>query len=190
MNTDLAWLPLGAGPGGALVRVSGRGYEALVARRERRTPVALFHSALLVEVAGRTWAIEMAPVWSLRVPDRGVVAEGPVGHPWLGRSRLFRYEVRRWCGGVVPDLGSVVGGLHRLCTDEASARLLLDLVPQFPRATWGRDEQSLGEMWNSNSLTAWLLAASGHDLAGVRPPGGGRAPGWQAGLRAAALSSV
>jgi hypothetical protein len=39
-----------------------------------------------------------------------------------------------------------------------------------------------GEMWNSNSLTAWLLAGSGHDLAVVEPPTGGRAPGWSAGL--------
>jgi hypothetical protein len=36
-------------------------------------------------------------------------------------------------------------------------------------------------MWNSNSVVAWLLERSGHD-ADLRPPGGGRAPGWAAGV--------
>jgi hypothetical protein len=37
-------------------------------------------------------------------------------------------------------------------------------------------------MWNSNSLVSWLLASTGHDLARIHPPDGGRAPGWIAGL--------
>ena len=37
-------------------------------------------------------------------------------------------------------------------------------------------------MWNSNSLTSWLLARTGHDMTTIRPPNGGRAPGWHAGL--------
>ena len=61
------------------------------------------------------------------------------------------------------------------------ARALLDLVDAFPNSTWGRDEQGAGEMWNSNSLTSWLLVRSGHDLTNVRPPERGRAPGWDAG---------
>ena len=40
-------------------------------------------------------------------------------------------------------------------------------------------------MWNSNSLVAWLLATSGHDVTSLAPPGGGRAPGWPAGLELA-----
>ena len=40
-------------------------------------------------------------------------------------------------------------------------------------------------MWNSNSLVAWLLATSGHDVTSLAPPGGGRAPGWTAGLELA-----
>ncbi len=184
-HVDLCWIPLGAGAGGGLVRLSGRGYEALVARRERRPRVPLYHSALLVEVADGRFAIEMAPVWSTRVADRGVVAEGPVGLRWLGRFRLFRYEVRRWHGGRIPDLDAVVGTPVPIATDPLACRRLLALVPDFPTATWGLDEQGLGEMWNSNSLTSWLLAGSGHDLTGVRPPAGGRAPGWQAGLQAA-----
>jgi hypothetical protein len=40
-------------------------------------------------------------------------------------------------------------------------------------------------MWNSNSVIAWLLARSGLPTASIRPPAGGRAPGWQAGLAVA-----
>jgi hypothetical protein len=45
-----------------------------------------------------------------------------------------------------------------------------------------------GEMWNSNSITAWALSRSGIDLAAVHPPHGGRAPGWHAGRFIAASS--
>jgi hypothetical protein len=51
-----------------------------------------------------------------------------------------------------------------------------------PLLTWGRDELRAGEMWNSNSLVAWMLARSGQCLEGIEPPAGGRAPGWGAGL--------
>ena len=47
---------------------------------------------------------------------------------------------------------------------------------------WGRDELRAGEMWNSNSFIAWLLARSGIDTDTIRPPDNGRAPGWEAGL--------
>jgi len=45
-------------------------------------------------------------------------------------------------------------------------------------------------MWNSNSLISWLLARSGHDMAVVRPPDDGRAPGWSAGLVVAARQAT
>lgn len=67
---------------------------------------------------------------------------------------------------------------------------MLDLVPAFPTATWGADEQRAGDMWNSNSLIAWLLARSGHDMAAVRTPENGRAPGWSAGLVVAAREAA
>jgi hypothetical protein len=51
-----------------------------------------------------------------------------------------------------------------------------------PPLTWGRDELRSGDMWNSNSLTSWLLARTGHDMTTIGPPGRGRAPGWHAGL--------
>jgi hypothetical protein len=50
---------------------------------------------------------------------------------------------------------------------------------------WGRDELGAGEMWNSNSQISWLIACTGLDAVSIRPPAGGRAPGWHAGLVAA-----
>jgi hypothetical protein len=129
--------------------------------------------------------IEQAPVRDGRGDQRGVVAEGPVGSRRLGRFRLFRYEVRRWRNGAIPDIDEAVESPRRLATDEARAQRLLALVPQIPTPTWGRDELTTGDMWNSNSVTSWLLTRSGIDTASVKPPPGGRAPGWQAGLTVA-----
>jgi hypothetical protein len=183
---DLYWLPLGAGDAFHCVRFSGRAFEAVAARRQHRPACDLYHSALQVHLGGDRYVIEMAPVWSSRSPGRGVACEGSVGFAWLGRSRLFRYEVRCWPGGVIPDIAEAVVSPQRLSTDLAQARRVLDLVPSFPAVTWGRDELKAGEMWNSNSLTAWLLARSGHRMEAVGPPPHGRAPGWSAGLVAAA----
>jgi hypothetical protein len=59
-------------------------------------------------------------------------------------------------------------------------------VPEAPTPVWGRDELHAGEMWNSNSIVSWLLARSGLDVEAIRPPVGGRAPGWRAGIVVAA----
>lgn len=183
-RVDLYWIPLGAGAGGAVVRWSGSLYEAATAAVKQRPRCSLFHSALEVEVSGASATIEMAPVWT-KTGDRGVVAEGPVGARILGRSRLFRYEVRCWPGGDIPDLAAAVGGPVRVSTDPEAGRRIVDLVPEFPTLVWGRDELGAGDMWNSNSLVSWLLARAGLDPNEVALPHGGRAPGWDAGLVAA-----
>lgn len=182
---DVYWIPLGAGAGGALVRASGWAYEAGAATIARRPRRKLFHSALEITLDGATTAIEMAPVWVKR-GDRGVVAEGPVGARVLGRWRLFRYEVRSWRQGSIPDIAAAVGGPQRVSIESTKAQAVLSLVPQFPVMTWGRDELETGDMWNSNSLVSWLLARAELMSPNVMPPSGGRAPGWEAGLVAAA----
>ena len=183
-GVDLYWLPLGSGEGGRCVRASGRLYEVIASVRRHRPRTDLYHSALVVHLDGASFAIEMTPVWAAADSDRGVVGEGGVGLSILGRSRFFRYEVRCWPDGTIPDLAAAVESPRIASRDESTARRLLELVPSFPLATWGRDEQGAGEMWNSNSLTAWLLSSSGHDTsrADLQPPDGGRAPGWAAGL--------
>jgi hypothetical protein len=183
---QLFWLPLGAG--GRSVRWNGRVFEALAARHEHRAARDIYHSALALRSGEDRYVIEMAPAWSRSAADRGVVCTGPVGLRRLGRSVLFRYEVRLWRDGVIPDVGEAVGGPTYVDTDAARTRRLLAAVLEVPAVTWGRDELGLGEMWNSNSLVSWLLATSGHDILDLHPPVGGRAPGWDAGLRLAARS--
>ena len=179
-SVDLLWLPLGAG--GRSVRVNGRVFEAVAARLAHRDALDLYHSALEVHVPEGTFAIEMGPVWNTGAAERGVVAEGAVGLRAAGRLRLFRYEVRRWRGGSIPDADEAVDSPRRLANDPELARRVLELVPEVPTPVWGRDELGAGEMWNSNSLTSWLLVRAGLDVEVVRPPRGGRAPGWHAGI--------
>ena len=79
----------------------------------------------------------------------------------------------------------VLASSERLSVNPLLARRLLDLVGALPSPVWGRDELGTGEMWNSNSVIAWLLARSGLPMDGIHPPAGGRAPGWEAGRAAA-----
>lgn len=180
-GVDLYWLPLGAG--GHSVRLNGRVFEAVAARLERRPPCDLYHSALEVRVPEGRFVIEQAPIPdSNGGAERGVVAEGAVGSRWAGRFRIFRYEVRRWCGGIIPDVNEAVESPQRLTDDPDLAQRVLDLVPHVPTAVWGRDELAAGEMWNSNSIISWLIARCGLSAESIHPPAGGRAPGWRAGL--------
>jgi len=114
--------------------------------------------------------------------SRGVVGTGAVGSRHLGVLRLFRYEIRRWRNGSIPDLAEATGEPRRLTTDPEVTRRLLDQVALAPRPVWGRDDLKAGEMWNSNSLAAWLVATTGLEADALQPPHGGRAPGWGAGL--------
>jgi hypothetical protein len=186
---DLYWLPLGAG--GNFVRMNGRAYEAIKARLDRRPACDLYHSGLEVFVPEGRYVIEMTPVVDERGRERGVVAEGPVGARCAGRFRIFRYELRRWLDGVIPDISEAVDSPRRLSSDLSYAQRLLDLVPQVPMLVWGRDEAGAGEMWNSNSMISWLIVRTGLDVDSIKPPAGGRAPGWNAGvLEATRVSAV
>ena len=176
---ELYWLPLGAG--GRSVRWNGRVYEAIVSRLEQRDARDLYHSALEIRVPQGRFVIEMTPVSDANGGQRGVVGEGAVGSRVAGRFRLFRYELRRWCDGVIPDVGDAVDSPVRLCGDVEIATRMLALVPTVPTLVWGRDELGAGEMWDLNSVVAWLITAAGLDIDSIHPPSGGRAPGWDAG---------
>ena len=119
-TVDLYWLPLGAG--GHSVRFNGLVFEALAAGLQRRPRRDLYHSALEVRLGPEMHVIEMAPVWSDRTRDRGVVAEGAVGSRPLGRFRLFRYEIRCWRAGRIPDVADAVDSPQRLSEDPGVAR--------------------------------------------------------------------
>ncbi len=170
---DLYWIPLGAGA--HVVRSSGRAYEALAALAQHRSRRDLYHSAA-------QFTIEMTPIPNARGwTERGVVAEGPVGCIVAGGLRTFRYEIRRWRGGVITDIASAVASPVHLSDDARIVEEALDVVPFVPTPVWGRDELRAGEMWNSNSVTAWILTRIGLVQLAGQPPGGGRAPGWDAG---------
>ena len=177
---DLYWLPLGAG--GHFVRLNGLLYERLAARLAHRPVCDLYHSALEVRLPEGTWVIESAPIRRSDGPDRGVVAEGAVGSRWAGWLRIFRYELRFWRDGWIPDVAEAVDSPRSLTDDPVRARRLLGLASSVPTPVWGRDELQAGDMWNSNSFIAWLIARGGLDAAAIQPPEGGRAPGWDAGL--------
>jgi hypothetical protein len=180
-TVDLYWLPLGAG--GHFVRLIGMVYEELAASRGKRPRRSLYHSALVVTVPAGVFVIEQA--WPIARGDsvqRGVAAEGSVGTQGARSLRFLRYEIRCWRDGVIADVDEAVASPQRLSDDVVTARRFLELVSTVPTPVWGRDELAAGEMWNSNSLISWLIARSGLDVDSVRPPIGGRAPGWDAGI--------
>jgi hypothetical protein len=181
-GVDLYWLPLGAG--GRSVRLNGKVFEAVVSRLERRGRCDLYHSALEVRAPDGRYVIEQAPAWRAH-EERGVVAEGAVGARALGGLPLFRYEIRCWRDGIIPDIGEAVESPRRLTDDPDCAQRLLELAPEIPTPVWGRDESCAGEMWNSNSTISWLVASSGLDVESIPLPRGGRAPGWRAGIEVA-----
>jgi hypothetical protein len=186
---DLFWLPLGAG--GHLVRLNGLVYERVQARRERRPPLDLYHTALEVTVPEGCFVIENAwPIPDLNRDSRGVTVEGPVWSRGLGRFRIFRYEVRRWLDGTIADADEAVSSPQRLSDDLSVASDVLSLTASVPALVWGRDELGIGEMWNSNSVISWLLAKSGLPAAEIQPPANGRAPGWTTGIVVAERSQL
>ena len=184
---DLYWIPLGADA--RVVRATGRIYETLLAGVQRRPRCGLYHSALVADTGQTRYVMEMTPV-PADARDRGVVGRGPVGSRLLGRFRVFRYEIRRWRDGVIPDLGHAIDSPVCVSVDPAVVCRVLDLVPQVPTPVWGRDELNTGEMWNSNSVVSWVLTGAGLlDQAGP-PPRQGRAPGWDAGVLVARRSTT
>jgi hypothetical protein len=189
-GVNLYWIPLGAG-GSGFVRFNGRFYERVTAGVQRRSPRDLYHTALQVDLPEGRFVVEtMWPRPHRDGDSRGVVADGPVFASWLGFTRIFRYEVRSWRDGVLPDAEEAVGGPRLVSSDDEASRVLLDQVASVPRLVWGRDQAGVGDMWNSNSVIAWLLSRSAVDMGTVRPPDGGRAPGWDAGLAVAGMRDV
>lgn len=184
---DLYWIPLGAGHHS--VRLNGIVYESIRAAIERRDRCELYHSVLELHLPHGHYWVEMTPVPDGDGEHRGVVATGPVGLRVLGGARLFRYELRRWRDGVVPDLSYALASPVRITGDGAVAQRIFDLLPEVPSLVWGRDERSTGDMWSCNSIISWTLASAGVDAAAIPLPARARAPGWQAGLAVARTSA-
>jgi hypothetical protein len=175
----LYWIPLGSG--GHVVRWNGKLYEAIKALAEHRERCSLYHSALEVATADARYVIEVTPVPRPGIEDRGVVGEGAVASRWIGWLRVFRYEIRRWRGGVISDAADLGAVVVQVSDDAMTAERILSSLPSVPRPVWGRDELGTGDMWNSNSVISWVLATAGVDVERIALPEGGRAPGWDGG---------
>jgi hypothetical protein len=180
---DLYWIPLGAG--GHSVRFNGRAYEAISSFIDRRPRCDIYHSALTILVPNGLFTVEMTPIPNRRGWERGVVAEGAVGSRWAGRLRIFRYEVRRWRNGLIPDLRFAVAPPIQLTNQVPTAERILEVLPSVPTVVWGRDELRTGEMWSCNSIISWALTRAGLNAKAIDLPPHGRAPGWHAGAEVA-----
>ena len=137
-SVDLYWLPLGAG--GHFVAFNGRVYEALVARREHRGPLDIYHTALIVTVPEGPFVIENAwPIPDRDGATRGAMVVGPVGLPALGRLRAFRYEVRCWRDGKIADIHEAVASPQQVGDDDATTAF----SSSFPTSQFSRGAASL-----------------------------------------------
>ena len=185
---DLYWIPLGAG--GHCVRFNGRVFEALEAARQHRQRCDVYHAALVVELDGDRYTIEIAPSPNADEASRGVVATGAVGSryarlaaPVSLRDPLLarRVNPRSRLGGRRPPPA------HQRSTDRPPATR-----PHRDRAhaRLGTRRARSGREWNSNSddrLADRHRRSVDRDL---RPPPRGRAPGWDAGLEVARRSEA
>ena len=133
---DLYWIPLGADA--HMAKVSGKLFEAVSALVQRRGRCDLYHSALEVTVPEGRYVIEQTPVPDAEGELRGVVAQGSVGMRWAGRARIFRYEIRRWRNGRIPDIEEAVASPVRVTDELTTARRVLELLPSIPTPVWGR----------------------------------------------------
>jgi hypothetical protein len=111
-------------------------------------------------------------------------------------GRVFEAVAARWQHRPVRDLyhsalelrpglsvrGAAIESPRRLTGDPSIVRRVRDLVPSVPTPVWGRDELGAGEMWNSNSVTSWLITRAGLPVDSIDLPAGGRAPGWNPGI--------
>ena len=93
------------------------------------------------------FVIEMTPIRPSDGAERGVVAEGAVGAHAAGRFRLFRYEVRCWRDGIIPDMFEAVG------SPTASSRI--------PTALGGCSSCAAGSDLPSGVGTSWARARCG-----------------------------
>ena len=74
-------------------------------------PCGLYHSALVATLGDDHYFIEMAPVPPPPTrchPTEASSHDGAVGSPLAERLRTFRYEIRCWRNGNIPDLHHAV----------------------------------------------------------------------------------
>ena len=123
--------------------------------------------------------------WSGRLYEAVVAARGR-----RPRRALFHSALELCADGVVSTIEMAPVWIQRgdrgvVAEGPVGARFLgWSRLFRYEVRCWA----GAGEIWNSNSLVAWLLARAGLWTNEIGPPPGGRAPGWDAGLKVAARS--
>ena len=142
------------------MRLNGRIFEAVGRGLEQRDRVRPLPLRMVVRVPEGEFVIEQAPVGT----ERELAAsspKAPVGSRWARADSdlpLRDPPLARW-----RDPGRRRGGRQPAAADRGfplragRARSCANV----PMPVWGRDELGTGEMWNSNSVVAWLIARSG-----------------------------
>ena len=180
----LLWIPLGAGASVPVAHWSGRAYEAISARRARRTAAAICSTRRWRSRAGgHRFVVEMTPAWGSAHTSAGSVASGPVAFQLLGRSRFFRYEVHCWRDGVIPT-GTTRSVIPRcVSNDPDDRRSHPGPRSAVPNAHDGVATTSApGTCGTPTRSLPGCCPGRGSRTADVHPPRNGRAPGWRAGL--------
>ena len=177
---DLYWIPLGAG--GHSVRFNGRVFEAVAAARQHRPRCDLYHAALVVDSAA---IATRSSSRRRRTPTRRAGASSPPAPSGAATSAAGACSATRCAAGAADRSRtsarrSAARPGHRPIR-RSPGGCSISSRPS-PTPVWGRDELHAGEMWNSNSVIAWLLATAGLPAERLHPPARGRAPGWDAGL--------
>ena len=175
---ELYWIPLGAG--GHCVRFNGRIFEALDAAR--RAPSALRPLPRGARRPARRPALHDRARRRRRTPTRRAAASSAPAPSAAATSAGCACFATRFAAGEAdrsPTWTTRSAGRCRLTTDPGVARRLLDLVAAVPRPVWGRDELDAGEMWNSNSVIAWLVATAGLPADELEPAAAGQGAGLE-----------
>src|SRR5919106_1784045 len=133
----------------------GGGRTGMIADRHRNVYVELFWIPLgaggwFVRLNGRLYEAVQAFVGRRRPLDL-----------YQAALEVHVPEGRFVIENAWPIPKAAVGGPRRVTDDLDAARRVLDLTGSVPPLVWGPDELGAGEMWNSNSVVAWLLARSG-----------------------------
>jgi hypothetical protein len=94
--------------------------------------------------------------------------------------------LRKALNETIITQGGGFGGWVNFSADETTEGALRLRDPHVARRATRiaamRHRLKTGDMWNSNSVIAWLIARSRIDAESIHPPTAGRAPGWQSGL--------
>jgi hypothetical protein len=115
------------------VRLNGIVYEALSLASIGAARVTSTTRRSTSGLRGGRFVIEMTPVRAGGGTKQDIVALGAVGSRRGSRFPIFRYEIRRWRDGYIPDVAEAVEPTARQERPPTSPSGWLTWRPRFPR---------------------------------------------------------